>query len=77
MEPLNQPTRSHIPNPNGNPEFKPKWKTLPTEAIRIPSEFKSILLELARALDEGRVNSSQIDSLFNARETEQNESVMQ
>ena len=33
---------------------KPKWNTIPTNAIRVPKEFIPDLLEIARAWDEGK-----------------------
>lgn len=55
--------RKHIPNPSGNPNFKPQWNHTPTTPIRIPEEFKSILLDVARCLDDGSLSVSDLEKL--------------
>jgi len=44
------------PNPNGNPNFKPRWKLGNTIAIRIPEAIADLVISVARKIDNGGFN---------------------
>jgi len=50
------------PNPNGNPNFKAKWRSR-TIAIRVPEKLADTLLSLARQIDGGKVSQAQLNQL--------------
>ena len=51
------------PNPNGNPNFKPKWKTGNTIAIRIPEAIADLVVSVARKIDSGELSKADVSQL--------------
>lgn len=55
--------KKKAPNPNGNPNFKPKWKTGNTIAIRIPEAIADLVISVARKIDNGELSKADISQL--------------
>lgn len=56
------PKKLKPPNPNGNPNFKPKWSTA-TIPIRVPENLADTLVSLARQVDSGNLKQSDLNKL--------------
>jgi hypothetical protein len=56
------PKKLKPPNPNGNPNFKPKWSTA-TTPIRVPENLADTLISLARQVDTGKLKQSDLNKL--------------
>jgi len=55
--------KKKAPNPNGNPNFKPKWKLGNTIAIRIPEAIADLVISVARRIDNGELSKADISQL--------------
>ena len=55
-------TEKKARNTTGKGYYQPKWKpeNLPTDTVRIPGNFKELLLRIARALDDGTITLDQL-----------------
>jgi len=49
-----------IIKPVGNPTFMPKWKTGKTTAVRIPEAIADLVVSIARKIDNGELNRSDL-----------------
>lgn len=60
-------------NPKGNiehPKFAPRWRSLPTSAVRIPEEFQAVLIDLARQIDSGRIALEDVKQFIAGKDRE-------
>lgn len=68
---MTQPTYpKKVPNPQGNPNFRPKWKHK-TIAMRLPADFEHILYDVARLLDEGILTENDLERLIVSKTKDQ------
>jgi hypothetical protein len=48
----------------------PRWKSLPTKAIRVPEEYADILLKIARRLDNQTLSIQHVEEAIAAKTEE-------
>ena len=62
--------RKNRPLEEIHPKFRPRWKHVPTTAIRVPAEFSEVLLEIARRLDNQTISIEDVEAAIATKTAE-------